>query len=40
MKNDFELMEVLQRKQKLENELNSLLYGAPEIREKNNNKYR
>ena len=39
MKNDFELMEVLQRKQKLENELNSLLYGAPEIREKNNNKY-
>ncbi len=39
MENKIEIMNLLQSKQILENELNSLAYGSVEIREKNNNKY-
>ena len=39
MKEKIEIMNLLQRKQVLEHELQSLVYGAVEIRENNSNKY-
>lgn len=39
MDEKFEIMELLQKKQVLEQKLNLLIYGAVEIREKNDNKY-
>ena len=39
MEEKIEIMNLLQSKQLLEKELSSLVYGAVEIRENNNNKY-
>lgn len=39
MEEKYEIMNLLQSKQTLTKELNDLIYGSVEIREKNSNKY-